>query len=78
MFDSTSLGKWLVLAGLIVAAVGVGFWVVGRLGLPLGRLPGDLRFEGKNFSIYIPIATSILLSVGLTVLINLIIRLFRR
>ncbi len=78
MFDMTTIGKWIMLAGFIVVLVGGGVWLVGRLGLPLGRLPGDIRIEGKNFSFYFPIATSILLSLGLTLLINILAHLGRK
>jgi hypothetical protein len=78
MFDATTIGKWIMLAGLVVVLVGGAVWLVGRLGLPLGRLPGDIRIEGKNFSFYFPIATSILFSLLLTAAINLIARLWRK
>lgn len=78
MFDSTTIGKWIMLAGLIVMLVGGAIWLVGRFGMPLGRLPGDIRIEGKNFSFYFPIATSLLLSLILTLALNLIARFWRK
>lgn len=56
--------------------VGSVIWLAGRIGLPLGRLPGDIRLERDGVSFYFPLATSILLSLGLTLLINLIARFF--
>ena len=47
---------------------------LGRTGLPLGRLPGDIRIEREGFSCFVPIATSILISLLLTLLLNLVIR----
>ena len=76
--DMTTLGKWLFLLGLGLALLGGLVWLVGRTGLPLGRLPGDIRIEREGFSFYFPLATSILISVGLTLLLNLLARLFRR
>jgi hypothetical protein len=76
MFDTTSIGKWIMLAGIIVFLVGGAFWLVGRLGLPLGRLPGDIRIQNGNFSFYFPIVTSIVLSIVLTIVINLLARFF--
>jgi hypothetical protein len=61
-----------------LVALGGALWLVGHWGVPLGRLPGDIHFEGKGFSFYFPLTTSILVSVGLTILLNLLLRLFRR
>jgi hypothetical protein len=51
--------------------------IAGRLGLPLGRLPGDIAYRGKHVSVYFPIGTGILLSVVLSVILYLISH-FRR
>jgi hypothetical protein len=58
--------------------LGGGFYLAARLGLPLGRLPGDIRIEGSNGSFYFPVVTSIILSLVLTVLLNIILRLFHK
>lgn len=76
--DLQTLGKLLMLVGLVVAVVGGGLWVMGRAGIPLGPLPGDLRWEGNGVSVYLPITTSIVLSVTLTLILNLILRLLRK
>lgn len=61
-----------MVVGLVLVAVGA-LWVLGdRLGL--GRLPGDLVIRRKNWTVHIPIVTSIILSIVLTVVINLILR----
>jgi len=60
-----SLGRILVLIGLGIAAIGVAV----MLGVPLGRLPGDFYVRRGNFSFYFPLATSIILSVVLTLLL---------
>ena len=78
MFDTSTLGKWIVILGLGLALLGGVIWLVGKTGLPLGRLPGDIRIQRDGFSFYFPLATCILISVGLTVLVNLLARLFRR
>lgn len=67
------LGKFLVMAGLAIAAVGALLWMGWGRGW-LGRLPGDLQFSKGNFSFYFPIVTCLLLSLVLT----LILWLFRR
>ena len=52
------MGPALVVVGLLVAAIGGLVW----LGVPLGRLPGDIAIERDNFRLYIPITTSLLVS----------------
>jgi len=53
-------------------------YLAAKLGLPLGRLPGDIRIEGENGSFYFPVTTSILVSVVLTILLNVIVRWLRK
>lgn len=69
------MGKWLALLGISLAAVGLLFWIGGRLGL--GSLPGDIKIQRENVGCYIPIVTSIVISLLLTIVLNLIIRWFR-
>ena len=59
------MGKALVIVGLVMAAIGVAI----LLGLPLGRLPGDIAVRRGNFSFYFPLTTSIVLSIVLTLLL---------
>jgi hypothetical protein len=75
MFDLTTLARWLILAGLVLAGIGGLIWVFSRLGLPLGSLPGDIRFQSDQFTCFIPLASSIVLSILLTLLLNLISRI---
>ena len=69
------IGKMIVLVGLVVAAAGGVVYLLGRLGL--GRLPGDMAFSGKNWRIYLPIGTSLLLSAVLTLIFYLLHHLRR-
>jgi hypothetical protein len=71
------LGKALIGLGLLLAVIGALIVIAGRFGLPLGRLPGDFAYRGKSVSIYLPLATSILISVVLSALVYLLSR-FRR
>jgi hypothetical protein len=71
------MGKILVGLGTILIVVGGIVMLLGRSGLALGRLPGDFLYRGKNTTIYFPLATSILISVVLSLLLFLIGR-FRR
>jgi hypothetical protein len=69
------LGKLLVAAGLVMAGIGALIWLAARSGF--SGLPGDLRYSRGNFTLFFPIATSIVLSVLLTIVLNLIVRLRR-
>jgi len=71
------LGKMLLWLGLLLALIGALVLLAVRIGLPLGRLPGDISLKGKNFSVYIPLGTSILISIVLSVILYLFSR-FRR
>jgi hypothetical protein len=71
------LGKTLLLLGGVLALVGVFFYFGGKLPFRLGRLPGDIVHEGEHSAFYFPLTTSILLSVGLSLLLWLISRLRR-
>jgi ribose/xylose/arabinose/galactoside ABC-type transport system permease subunit len=73
----SDLGRILITLGAVLLAAGLLVLLLGRLNLPLGRLPGDMTWRGRNWSISFPLATSILLSVALTLLLWLISH-FRR
>jgi hypothetical protein len=76
--DGANVAKWVMIAGLGLAAVGGLAWIAIRLGLPLGNLPGDIRIEGRGASFRFPVVTCLLLSVVLTILVNVVLRLLRR
>jgi hypothetical protein len=66
------IGKILVGFGILLIVVGGVVMLLGRSGLPLGRLPGDFLYRGKNTTFYFPLAASILISVVLSLLLFLI------
>jgi hypothetical protein len=70
----TDLGKLLVVVGGLLVLIGLAVMLVSRSGLPLGRLPGDIVYRGKNTTVYFPLATSVLLSVLLSVVLYLVSR----
>lgn len=70
----TDLGKLLLVAGGVIVLIGVVLLLAGKLSLPLGRLPGDIVYRGKNTVFYFPIVTCILLSI----ILSLLFWLFRR
>jgi hypothetical protein len=71
-------GKILIIIGLVIAFAGVVILVAVRFFPWLGNLPGDFSFESENFKVYFPLATMILISILGTILLNIIIRIFRR
>jgi hypothetical protein len=65
----TDLGKLLIVFGGVLVVAGVVLVVLARTSLPVGRLPGDIVYRGKNTTVYFPLATSLLLSVLLSVVL---------
>jgi hypothetical protein len=68
------LGKLLVILGLSLAVAGAALMLLGRMNLPLGRLPGDFTYRGKNTTVYFPLATSLVVSVVLSILLYVVSR----
>ena len=69
-FGPEQLGKWFITIGLIIAAVGVLFVLLGKLGF--FRLPGDIEFGSGNWKVYMPLASCIIISIVLTLILWLI------
>ena len=68
----SDLGKLLIVLGAALLVAGVVLVAVGRTNLPLGRLPGDIVYRGKNTTFYFPLATSLLVSVVLSLVLYLV------
>jgi len=77
MDPTREVGKLLVIAGMVLVAAGLLFTFGGKLPFRLGRLPGDIAYQGRHGGFYFPIVTCILLSAALT-LILLIVNSIRR
>jgi len=73
----SDLGRILIFIGCALVFVGVVILGLGRLNLPVGRLPGDFRWRGGGWSVSFPLATSIILSVVLSLLLWVVGRLRR-
>lgn len=71
----TEIGKMIVGLGLLIVVVGLVVMLAGKAHVPVGRLPGDILYRGKHTTFYFPLATSILLSVVLSLLLYLIARI---
>jgi hypothetical protein len=69
------MGRLLIFVGITLAVVGGLVMLLGRTGLPLGRLPGDVVYRGKHTTFYFPLASSILISVVLSIVVFVIGRL---
>ena len=74
-FGPQQIGKWLIAAGFMIVLLGALMMLLGRVGL--FKLPGDLQFGGKNWRIYFPIVSCIIISIVLTLILWLI-NYFRR
>lgn len=77
MTDMKDFGIVLIVTGAVIVLAGIAFLLAGRIPW-IGHLPGDFHLRGKNGSFSFPLATCILISIVLTVLLNLISRLFHR
>jgi hypothetical protein len=71
------LGRLLVGLGFLLLVAGGLLLLLGRTGIPIGRLPGDISYRGKNLNVYFPLGTSILVSVLLSLVFYLLSH-FRR
>jgi hypothetical protein len=77
--DIQSIGRVMLIIGIIVAILGGLMILAGNLPFfkSLGSLPGDIRIQGEGFSCFIPIASMIIISIILTIVINIIVRLLK-
>ena len=71
------MGRMLVVLGVALMVIGGVVMLLGRTGLPLGRLPGDIVYRGKNTAFYFPLASCVLISVVLSIVLFLIGRMKR-
>jgi Protein of unknown function (DUF2905) len=68
------IGKLLVFLGLALLVAGLAVMLLGRMNWPLGRLPGDFLYRGKRTTVYFPLATSLLVSAVLSIVLYVISR----
>ena len=78
--DLNTLGRAVLIIGIILTVLGGLLMLLARIPFlsSLGNLPGDIRIEGQGFSCFVPIVSMILISIFLTVVLNIIIRLINR
>ncbi len=69
-----TLARFFLTLGVVCLLIGGGLYLAARLGLPLGKLPGDIFIQRGNFTFAFPVVTMIVVSIVLTIVLNLIIR----
>ena len=67
-----------MLGGVLLFIVGGLIFLATKFGIPFGRLPGDIRIERENVSFYFPLASSIVVSILLTIILNVVVRLIKK
>jgi hypothetical protein len=73
-----NIARFLVIGGIVLILIGGGVYLAAKFGIPFGRLPGDIRIEGKGGSFYFPLTSSIVISILVTVILNVIVRFFNK
>jgi Protein of unknown function (DUF2905) len=73
-----NIAHLIILAGVALIIIGAIVYGLGKLNIPLGHLPGDIHIEGQNGSFYFPMTTSILISIVLSVLLNIIAKFLNK
>ena len=76
--DFQTVGKLLVFGGVIMLVMGGIFLLLGRTPFTLGSLPGDIRIQRENFSCFVPITSMIVISIVLTLVVNILLRIINR
>jgi hypothetical protein len=74
----THIGKILIIASLSLLCIGGLFLLLGKTGLPFGKLPGDINISSKKIDFHFPLVTSLIISAMLTVIINIVLWLIRK
>jgi len=78
--DLQAIGKVMLILGVAIAVIGGLLMLASRVPFlsSLGNLPGDIRIQGQGFSCFVPIVSMILVSIVLTVVLNIVVRLINR
>ena len=69
--EITTIGKYLIYFGVVLLIIGSSLYFLGKAGINLGKLPGDIIIQKENFTFYFPLATSIIISIILTIVLYL-------
>ncbi len=68
------MAKWLILGGAVLVVIGLLMLLLEKLGIPLGRLPGDIRWEGERGTFFFPVTSAIILSIVLSLVLMFVKR----
>ena len=74
----TQIAKYFIISGLFLIFIGSLIWFLGKTGVFFGNLPGDINFNSNKGSFYFPVATCIIISIALTIIINVILWIFKK
>ena len=72
------IGKILIFLGLMLALIGVFIWIGGKIGIPFGKLPGDINIQKERYSVYFPVMTCVIVSILLIIFLNLLFWFLRK
>lgn len=73
-----NIARFLIILGVALFVIGGLLFLLSRAGIPLGRLPGDIRIQTDSITCVFPLVTSIILSIVLTVILNIVLRYLNR
>lgn len=69
-----NLGKTIIIIGLTLVVIGAALTVAGKIGLPFGKLPGDITYQKKNITIFAPLGSMLVLSLIISLILNIFSR----
>lgn len=69
-----NLGKTIMIIGLVLVVAGAALTLAGKIGLPFGKLPGDITYQRKNVTIFAPLGSMLVLSVIISIILNIFSR----
>jgi hypothetical protein len=72
------IGKVLMFLGLMLALIGCFIWIGGKIGIPFGKLPGDINIQKERYSVYFPVMTCVIISILLIIFLNLLFWFFKK
>ena len=76
--DYNQIARILLILGALILFAGAGFYLLSKINLPAGKLPGDILINGKNFTCLVPLTSSLIISIVLSILINILVTLFKK
>ncbi|MBM3207445.1 MAG: DUF2905 domain-containing protein [Chlamydiae bacterium] len=75
---TTQIAKYFIIGGFFFIIIGSFIWFLGKIGISFGNLPGDINVESSKGSFYFPVATCIIISIALTIIINIMLWILKK